>query len=527
LPRRPPPGAEGDRNIYLTGPFRVGGGAPPGGNETVLVVDDNSEVQFATDSPLEGSGFEPLVPRPCKPIRSQPCVITTLPKCPRPSKWRYASFALANGNARSITGRKWCIAIARFMASKSTRLPTLIEPSVIPRPVSNKGSRPAPDFERLAPIRLRCPPTANAFSDIPTTRAFSGSRFTMAKIAAATMKVPIKAAAARFIERLALLARPDYRHLPPCACEVAPILDPARPQTASEHHEELKVALDRGKVAMSASVCPQAPLDTSLVIMTRFPTKGRGEAMQRVLPLCAFLAALASGPGAALADELDEWCAQAKKAPSIVICSDAELRQQAIARNKLFEAARAKLPPEAYKALTDDQARWIKSYTARCGVSLDGPLPSLPLPQSVINCYRRESHARTVELAERLSEPSAAAIPPPATSDTHREVEKLLGEIVGPREAAAMTAWNDCIEHAADTFADQPESARTVAEAALGACTAEEAKYMVTAGIRYVDSLREAAMPDLMARVMAIRAARAKLRQESPGISPANNYNRM
>ena len=66
-------------------------------------------------------------------------MITTLPKCPRPSKWRYASFASANGNARSITGCKRCIAIARFMASKSTRLPTLIAPSVIPRPVSNKG----------------------------------------------------------------------------------------------------------------------------------------------------------------------------------------------------------------------------------------------------------------------------------------------------------------------------------------------------------------------------------------------------
>jgi hypothetical protein len=103
----------------------------------------------------------------------------------------------------------------------------------------------------------------------------------------------------------------------------------------------------------------------------------------------------------------------------------------------------------------------------------------------------------------------------------------VLGEIFGPREAAAMTAWDDCIEHAADTFADQPESARTVAEAALGACTVEEAKYVVAAGIRYVDSLREAAMPDLMARVMAIRAARAKPRQESPGISPAINYNRM
>jgi hypothetical protein len=33
-------------------------------------------VREYSDSPLEGSGFEPLVPRPCKPIRSQPCVIT-------------------------------------------------------------------------------------------------------------------------------------------------------------------------------------------------------------------------------------------------------------------------------------------------------------------------------------------------------------------------------------------------------------------------------------------------------------------
>jgi hypothetical protein len=31
------------------------------------------------------------------------------------------------------------------MASKSVRLPTLIEPSVMPRPVSNNGSSPAPD----------------------------------------------------------------------------------------------------------------------------------------------------------------------------------------------------------------------------------------------------------------------------------------------------------------------------------------------------------------------------------------------
>ena len=56
--------------------------------------------------------------------------------------------------------------MARFITSKSARLPTLIEPRVMPRPVSNRGSSPVPDGDRLAPIRLTCPPTAKAFSDI-------------------------------------------------------------------------------------------------------------------------------------------------------------------------------------------------------------------------------------------------------------------------------------------------------------------------------------------------------------------------
>src|ERR1700737_2256950 len=55
--------------------------------------------------------------------------------------------------------------MARFIASKSARLPTLIAPTVIPRPVSNKGSSIVPDGDRLAPIRLTCPPTAKALSD--------------------------------------------------------------------------------------------------------------------------------------------------------------------------------------------------------------------------------------------------------------------------------------------------------------------------------------------------------------------------
>jgi uncharacterized protein YecT (DUF1311 family) len=131
-------------------------------------------------------------------------------------------------------------------------------------------------------------------------------------------------------------------------------------------------------------------------------------------------AVVAPNSGSARVDELDGWCAQAKKASSVVICSDAELRQQAIARNKLFEAARARLSPEDYKALTEDQSRWVKSYTAACGVPLDGPVPTLPVARYVIDCFTRASHARTAELATRLSEPAPAGKPLPTTEEASR-----------------------------------------------------------------------------------------------------------
>jgi uncharacterized protein YecT (DUF1311 family) len=132
--------------------------------------------------------------------------------------------------------------------------------------------------------------------------------------------------------------------------------------------------------------------------------------MRRIL-IMLLMAAAVSTP--AFADDLDGWCAQAQKASSIVICSDPELRQQALARNKLFDVAKQRLSADAFKALSDEQNGWIKAYTAACGVSVDGPPPSLPIPQSVIDCYRKESRIRTANLAQRLSEPNAG---PPATA---------------------------------------------------------------------------------------------------------------
>jgi uncharacterized protein YecT (DUF1311 family) len=137
--------------------------------------------------------------------------------------------------------------------------------------------------------------------------------------------------------------------------------------------------------------------------------------MQRIVSLCALLAALTFGTGAAKADEMDEWCSQAKKASSIFICSDLELRLEAVARGKLFESAKATLSPAQYKVLMEEQAAWVREYTAFCGVALDGLPPPLPIPPTIINCYRRESRDRTTKLAARLPRPQETPISPQPT----------------------------------------------------------------------------------------------------------------
>ena len=96
-----------------------------------------------------------------------------------------------------------------------------------------------------------------------------------------------------------------------------------------------------------------------------------------------------------------------------------------------------------------------------------------------------------------------------------------------------------CAEEAVDKFADQPEPARTVAEAAMATCTPEETKYLLESGkdstqtgagefaLSHPEALEQATMPQLLARVMAVRAARAKLRKDSPERKPAIDYDRM
>jgi uncharacterized protein YecT (DUF1311 family) len=240
---------------------------------------------------------------------------------------------------------------------------------------------------------------------------------------------------------------------------------------------------------------------------------------------------------AARADDLDGSCAQVKKASSVVICSDNELRQQAIARNKLFEAAREKLGPEAYKMLADDQSQWVKTYTARCGIGLDDPVPSLPIPQNIIKCYRLESRYRTAYLEARLRV-STQPLPPSSPQGAPLSPKPLPS---GPEPATppandnlslAAAAWYECLYQAADALAGQPEFARTVVEAAFGSCSEQENAFKATvpqSAWGLIDQAKTNTVgPRVLARVMAVRAAREKLRkpdQTSP--APAIDYNRM
>jgi hypothetical protein len=87
---------------------------------------------------------------------------------------------------------------------------------------------------------------------------------------------------------------------------------------------------------------------------------------------------------------------------------------------------------------------------------------------------------------------------------------RALGIDPTPDKITAITAWDRCTKAAIDRYADQPEPARTVAEAAIAACQIEEVRYMQALGLKFLESVTETAIPELTAHVMEVRAARGK-----------------
>ncbi len=87
-----------------------------------------------------------------------------------------------------------------------------------------------------------------------------------------------------------------------------------------------------------------------------------------------------------------------------------------------------------------------------------------------------------------------------------------------------------CTLAAVDALAGQPDPAQTVANAVFGSCLAEQLAYQKSAGLgdRQLEEDKAAILaPRVLAQVMAVRAARDKLRKQNPETKPAIDYNRM
>jgi hypothetical protein len=102
-------------------------------------------------------------------------------------------------------------------------------------------------------------------------------------------------------------------------------------------------------------------------------------------------------------------------------------------------------------------------------------------------------------------------------------VALAAGIVAGPALSAdpaarklVIGAWYACLFDAVDGVADQQESARSIADAAFGLCMDYEAKYLGVVGLdmrpTVAQAKTEVMYPKIIGRVMAIRAARAKLR---------------
>ena len=177
-------------------------------------------------------------------------------------------------------------------------------------------------------------------------------------------------------------------------------------------------------------------------------------------------------PGADIHDQLSDWCAEAQKASSIVICSDGDLRQMAMIRTKIFADARRVLSRDDYKKLLADQQKWLITYTSSCGVPIDGPVPSSPIPSSVIDCYTHAAQDRIADLVSRLRQQKPDYYPTALSDAEHALVDQALS-----RRADEEKAEREKEQAAAAQKAEQEKEQREQKEAA----EAEKAKEQLRA----------------------------------------------
>jgi hypothetical protein len=141
------------------------------------------------------------------------------------------------------------------------------------------------------------------------------------------------------------------------------------------------------------------------------------------------------------------------------------------------------------------------------------------------------------------------------TAATGRAEECIFGQAAPPgappgtgaccpipstEQILAQGEWEKCLNHAVDTFFDQPEAAQTIVTASYATCRNVERTFrnIATAGLyrggwcaeSWVEVAKHRVTPTLIARVMADRAALARSQKVTPKKNsprPAIDYNKM
>jgi uncharacterized protein/peptidoglycan hydrolase-like protein with peptidoglycan-binding domain len=357
----------------------------------------------------------------------------------------------------------------------------------------------------------------------------------------------------------------------------------------------------------SGQPAPRVPIPLSIISCFRNAAEARitylhayGERVRASRrPAHGFSASAKIGPG------FD--CAGAARPLPSMICADAELSRTDLRFNQAYWALHGQLDGRGRRQLADEDLRFLDRVTNRCGIPHAGALtPDIwrgrecvrdayetqrlnwidrlhgaareeatrpieshialerklrrlgflrtpPIPEGIYdNAVRRaviewqaargrpatgilgDLDAATLrqEGEPTTSNPLVALSPPLTPKPTPLPAHTYDPSL---RREAALKSWMDCLFEAADALADQPESARTIAEAAYGSCGKLEVAFkevsmdaITSAGVDRIKT--DALTPKLLARIMATRAAVSKLNKErgtSRGArpSPAIEYN--
>jgi uncharacterized protein/predicted aspartyl protease len=133
-------------------------------------------------------------------------------------------------------------------------------------------------------------------------------------------------------------------------------------------------------------------------------------------------------------------CANATLPSSIVICTDPELQRLADERQAAFNQALWGLDPRLGRQLLADQRAWVRSYATVCGVPPDRP-PPIPVPPSVIECFKRAGAARIAYIRNYGLAAKAGSLPVPIQSLSNR-----VGPSFDCRKAAKPLAFLICAD---------------------------------------------------------------------------------